>query len=60
MDTAAPLLAFFEKCFDYLEMKPAGQILVPGVAEKGDILAKSDMLEQAYRLGANLAKQLAK
>jgi hypothetical protein len=37
-------------------MKPAGQILVPGVADKGDILAKSDALEQAYRLGATLAE----
>lgn len=56
MGTAAPLLAFFEKCFDYLEMKPAGQILVPGVAGKGDILAKNDVLEEAYRLGLKLAK----
>ncbi|MFA5054722.1 MAG: flavodoxin family protein [Dehalococcoidia bacterium] len=56
MDTAAPLLAFFEKCFDYLEMKPAGRILVPGVAAKGDILAKNDALEEAYRLGSKLAE----
>jgi multimeric flavodoxin WrbA len=56
METTAPLLAFFEKCFDYLEMKPAGRILVPGVAGKGDILNKSDALEQAYRLGATLAE----
>jgi len=56
MDTTAPMLAFFEKCFDYLEMKPAGRILVPGVAGKGDILAKSDALEQAYQLGADLAE----
>jgi multimeric flavodoxin WrbA len=56
METAAPLLAFFEKCFDYLEMKRAGQIIVPGVAEKGDILAKSDALEQAYKLGTKLTK----
>jgi multimeric flavodoxin WrbA len=59
METAATLVAFFEKCFDYLEMKPAGQILVPGVAEKGDILAKSDALEQAYRLGKSLAKKIS-
>ena len=60
MDTTAPMLAFFEKCFDYLEMKPAGRILVPGVAAKGDILAKSDALEQAYRLGGSLVKKLVK
>ena len=56
METAAPMLAFFEKCFDYLEMKPAGRILVPGVADKGDILKKNKALEQAYQLGANLGK----
>ena len=59
METAATMLAFFEKCFDYLEMKPAGRILVPGVAEKGDILAKSDALEQAYQLGERLAKKIS-
>jgi len=60
METATPMLAFFEKCFDYLEMAPAGRILVPGVAAKGDILAKSDELEKAYKLGATLAKRKAR
>ncbi|MFA5367989.1 MAG: flavodoxin family protein [Dehalococcoidia bacterium] len=54
--TAAPMLAFFDKCFDYLEMKPSGRMLVPGVAGKGDILAKKDVLEQAYKLGVNLVE----
>ena len=40
-------------------MKPVGQILVPDVAEKGDILAKSDALEQAYQLGERLAKKIS-
>lgn len=57
METASTLVAFFKKCLDYLEMNLAGRILVPGVAEKGDILAKSDVLEQAYHLGASLAKK---
>jgi len=56
METVATLTAFFDKCFDYLEIKPAGRILVPGVADKGDILKKSDALERAYNLGAGLAK----
>jgi len=56
METTAPLLAFFKKCFDYLEMVPAGNILVPGVAAKGDILTKGDALDKAYKLGAKLAK----
>lgn len=56
METAAILVAFFEKCFDYLGMKHAGQILVPGVAAKGDILTKRDALERAYQLGSSMVK----
>ena len=55
METASTLVSFFDKCFDYLEMKPAGRILVPGVADRGDILSKSDVLERAYKLGISLA-----
>ena len=57
METTATLTAFFEKCFDYLDMKLVGRILVPGVAEKGAILTKSDALEQAYQLGMSLVKK---
>jgi len=54
--TAAPLVAMFEKSFRYLEMEFAGKILVPGVGERKDILKKEDALEQAHGLGAWLAE----
>ena len=54
IDAAAPLVSMFEKSLDYLEMILAGKILAPGVGEKGDILKKVDLLEEAYRLGRDI------
>ncbi len=53
--TWRPVVEFFEKSLAYLEMKPAGTIIVPGVGKKGEILAKQDRLEEAYQLGSRLA-----
>lgn len=55
METAAPLVAMFEKSFDYLEMNLVGTILVPGVGETGAILGKTEYLEEGYQLGKSLA-----
>jgi len=52
---AALLVSFFEKCFQYLEMQFVGEILVPGVGEKGEILEKPNRLEEGYELGRRLA-----
>ena len=52
------LLAFFDRCFDYLQMKPAGRITVPGVSEKGDILKEQEALDEARILGFRLARRL--
>ncbi len=56
-ETGAFVAAFFEKCFQYLEMRFAGSLLVPGAGEKGAVLGKPDRLVQAYRLGGMLARQ---
>ena len=53
--TWRPVIEFFEKSLAYLEMEPAGTIIVPGVGNKGEILAKQDRLEEAHRLGRRLA-----
>jgi multimeric flavodoxin WrbA len=53
--TWRPVVEFFEKSLAYLEMKPAGTIIVPGVGRKGEILEQPQRLEEAYRLGAKLA-----
>jgi multimeric flavodoxin WrbA len=53
--TWRPVIEFFDKSLAYLEMKPAGTIIVPGVGKKGDILKQAQRLEEAYRLGTRLA-----
>ena len=55
-ETAAGVVTFFEKSLEYLEMKLVGKIIVPGVGGKGEILEKTDTLEQGYELGRRLAK----
>jgi hypothetical protein len=54
-ETAAPLVAMFEKSFHYLQMDFAARVLVPGVGEKRDILKKEQALQDAHDLGARLA-----
>jgi len=50
-ETAGPTLALFQRSLAYLEMTLAGQVVVPGVGRKGDVLAKAESLKQAYELG---------
>jgi len=54
--TADLLVKFFKKSLQYLEIKLVGKILVPGVSHRGDILRKTDHLEDAYKLGKRLAR----
>jgi multimeric flavodoxin WrbA len=53
--TAALLIAWFERCLQYLEMNLAATVIVPGVSRKGDILEKEERLREAYELGRRLA-----
>ncbi len=55
-ETAALLIAFFEKSLQYLQMHLIGTIVVPGVSGRGEILEKPDRLAEAYELGRKLAK----
>jgi len=54
--TAEPVVTFFEKSLDYLEMDMVGKIIVPGVSDKGDVLQKEQALATAYELGQRLAR----
>jgi multimeric flavodoxin WrbA len=54
LDTARGVVEFFQKSLAYLEIKLLGQIIVPGVGEKGAIRSKSQTLQQAYDLGLKL------
>ncbi|MFC1712273.1 flavodoxin family protein [Candidatus Poribacteria bacterium] len=55
-ETVVPLEMLFEKSLQYLEMKLAGKIIVPGVGAKGDVLKKRDRLKEAYELGRSLVQ----
>jgi multimeric flavodoxin WrbA len=55
-DMAVPLMTFFEKSLQYLEMSLVGKVIVPGVSRKGEILGKEDRLKEAFDLGRTLAK----
>jgi len=54
-ETAALLVAFFQKCFQYLDMPLAAKLLVPGVTRKGEVAEKPEMLEEAFSLGKELS-----
>ena len=54
--TWRPVMDFFDKSLAYLEMTPAGTIVVPGVSEAGAIRQKQDRLDEAFRLGRTLAE----
>jgi len=55
LDTAAPVVDFFESCFKYLQLRFIGKIIVPGVSAKGEINRKTEYLQQAYELGRTIA-----
>jgi len=50
------VVAFFERCFKYLDMPLAGTILAPGVTRKGDVLEKPEFIDKALELGRSLAQ----
>ena len=54
-DTVAPVVEFFRRCFDYLEMKLVGRIIVPGVTRRGEVSQKADRMAEAHELGRVLA-----
>jgi len=57
-ETARLVVEFFEKSLAYLEMRLIGQVVVSGVAGKGDILARPESLAQGYDLGRKAVKSL--
>jgi multimeric flavodoxin WrbA len=55
LEIARGVVEFFQKSLTYLEVELLGQIIVPGVGEKGAIRTKNQYLKQAYDLGLKLA-----
>ena len=55
--TARLLVQFFKKSIQYLEMNLIGTILASGVSQRGDILAKQELLEKGFTLGKRIGKR---
>jgi multimeric flavodoxin WrbA len=55
-ETARPVVEFFEKCLNYIEMNLAGAIIVGGVSDRGDVLKKTERLSEAFELGKKLSE----
>ena len=55
-DIVTPIITFFDKCLQYLEMNLLGKIIVPGVTLRGEVLKKDSYLKNAFDLGKILAK----
>lgn len=55
-DTADLVVALFERSLAYLEMDLVGQVIVPGVGPRGQVLEKEASLAQAYELGRRLGR----
>jgi multimeric flavodoxin WrbA len=56
IETARGVVEFLQKSLAYLQIALLGQIIVPGVGEKGAIRNKPDRLQEAYTLGRTLAQ----
>lgn len=54
MEIATPVVEFFEKCCEYLEMKLVGKLIVPGVGSRGEVLEKESYLKEAFELEKRL------
>ena len=57
-ETAAPVVSFFEKSFDFLEIKLIGKIIVPGVTLRGEVKDKKEYMDEAYELGKKVARTI--
>ncbi len=56
IETAQGTVEFFQKSLAYLQIMLVGQIVVPGVGEKGAIRHKPERLQEAHTLGRMLAQ----
>ncbi len=52
--TASLLIAFFEKCFQYLEVNLIETIIVPGVTVRGEVVKKVRQIEECVELGKRI------
>ncbi len=57
-ETVAPVVLFFEKSLNFLEVKLIGKIIAPGVTRRGEVKEKKEYMDKAYDLGKEVAKTI--
>jgi multimeric flavodoxin WrbA len=57
-ETVEPVVSFFEKSLNFLEMNLIGKIIAPGVTKRGEVKEKKEYMEEAYKLGKEVAKAI--
>lgn len=55
--TADLVVRFFELSLQYLEMQLVGEVIVPGVTARGEVIDRPDHIRAALELGAKLARE---
>jgi multimeric flavodoxin WrbA len=53
--TSDLVVEFFDKSFDYLEMRFVDKILVPGVTKRGEVRNLKRVMDKCFKLGQRLA-----
>lgn len=53
--TADLTVSLLDKCFHFLELRPAGRIIAPGVTRPGEVRHHQEVMDQARWIGAALA-----
>lgn len=53
-DTYAPVVEFFRKSLNYLQMNLAGMVIAPGVGRKGEIRERVEKMKEAEEMGRRM------
>ncbi|GAK56145.1 iron-sulfur flavoprotein [Candidatus Vecturithrix granuli] len=53
-EMVAPLLTFFDKCFQYLQVQCVAKLIAPGVTKKGEVRDRPEYLAEAFQIGQSL------
>jgi len=51
IETVTPVIAFFERCFTFLDLNFVAKLVVPGVSYRGEVATWEEQLKKAYELG---------
>ena len=57
METVIPVVQFFERSLQYLEMNLSDKVIAEGISKKGEISERKDLLEYAFLIGQKMVKE---